>query len=325
MALTQLENNADIIDHALDLVNEKTDGTSEYEDQSVSLLKQALQTLADGGTIFGADINEEWLWLQKSTPGIITLQPKIPVTFSSENGSQSVDFGTEPVASIDSSVEGWFFKADNESDIYRIATHDSGGHYASIDSEYTGATVSTGDGKVFKLEYDLPSDFLRFYSPIRLQRDNQREITVGSEQAMDRDWPLLDVESGVPTRAAFVDQNTLRFNRYADKNMIRLELPYLFDPNTPLNATSDTLPCPEAHYGFFVYFIAHFLAILKKESDKAAVFQNMASAALSRLVAANRRTKVSGQRDLGKIHPRQGDLIRFNRPIRTSGGFIITG
>ena len=107
--------------------------------------------------------------------------------------------------------------------------------------------------------------------------------------------------------------------------MIRLELPYLFDPNTPLNATSDTLPCPEAHYGFFVYFIAHFLAVLKKESDKAAVFQNMASAALSRLVAANRRTKVSGQRNLGKIHPRQGDLVRFNRPIRTSGGFIITG
>lgn len=325
MALDQLENNADIIDHALDLVNEKTDGTSEYEDQALSLLKEGLQTLVDGGTVFGVDIDEEWLWLQKSTPGTITLQPKIPVTFSASKGSQSIDFGTEPVASIDSNVEGWFFKPTNESDIYRVATHDADAHYASIDSVYTGQTVSTGDGKVFKLEYNLPSDFLRFYAPIRVQRDRQREITVGTEQALDRDWPILDIEGGVPTRAAFADNDTLRFNRYADKEMIRLELPYIFDPNTPTNATSDTLPCAEAHYGFFKYYIAFFLATLKKENDKAGTFKELAASALSKMIASNRRIKKSGQRNLGKILPRQEELDRFNRPVRTSGGFIITG
>lgn len=325
MALNQLENNADIIDHALDLVNEKTDGTSEYEDQALSLLREGLQTLVEGGTVFGVDIDEEWLWLQKSTPGTITMQPKIPVTFSSLKGSQSIDFGIEPVASIDTNVKGWFFKPTSESDIYRIATHDASAHYASIDSVYTGATVSTGDGKVFKLEYNLPSDFLRFYAPIRVQRDRQREITVGTEEALDRDWPILDIESGVPTRAAFADNNTLRFNRYADKEMIRLELPYIFDPKNPTNATTDTLPCSVSHYGFFKYFIAYFLAILKKETDKKDTFKELAASALSKMIASNRRIKKSGQRNLGKIIPRQGELDRFNRPVRTSGGFIITG
>ena len=165
MALDQLLDNADIVDHALDFVNEKTDGTSEYEDQATSLLKEALQTLVDGGTVFGSDIDEEWLWLQKSPPGTITLQPKIPVTFAADNGSQSIDFGSEPVASIDSSVEGWFFKADDESDIYRIATHDAGGHYASLDSVFTGTTTSTSTrGQSRSMASSVPTVISRWRS-----------------------------------------------------------------------------------------------------------------------------------------------------------------
>ena len=325
MALDQLLNNADIIDQALDIVGEPVDGTSEFESQALSLLNEGYRALVDGGTIFGVNVDEEWLWLQKSPPTTITLQPRIDTIASIDNGSQALTLSETPVASIDSSIQTWFYKSKSLEDVFRIATHDGVSAVASLDSIWTGDTVTGDSGTVYKLEYDLPSDFLRFYTPMRTQRENEKEITIGTEEALDRDFPITNIVAGVPTRAAFVDDDSIRFNRYPGSNMIRVEVPYLFDPPALQNATSDTPLMPVAHYVFLKYYIAHFLAVIKEDFDKASIHQQSAVLALNKMVLANRKRKESGQRNLGKILPRQKDTRRQDFPVRTISGFLITG
>ena len=323
MALNQLLNSADILDHALDAAGENTDGTSEMENQALSFLNEGYQALVDGGSIFGIVFDQEWLWLQKTPPGIITLQPKILTSATVDNGSQSITFESAPSASVDAAVKTWFYKSDVESDIYRIATHDAAATAASLDSIYTGDTISGDAGKLFKLEYDLPSDFLRFYAPIRVQRAGQKEITVGTEEALDRDYPILNVQAGVPTRAAFADNDTIRFNRYMNSDMARLELPYILDPPSLANDTVAPL-MPEAHFPFLVYYIAHFLSLLKEDFDKATRMEAQAAASLVKMALANRKRMTSGTRSQGKIYARRGDLKRNEEPLKTEQGFIIS-
>ena len=278
----------------------------------------------DGGSIFGINVDEEWLWLQKTPPGTITLQPKIGTSATIDNGSQSITFAVAPTASVDTTVKTWFYKSDSESDIYRIATHDALATAASLDSIYTGDSISGDAGKLFKLEYDLPSDFLRFYAPIRVQRNSQKEITVGTEEALYRDFPLLNVRSGVAVRAAYADKDTIRFDSYMNSDMARLELPYILDPPSLADDTVAPL-MPEAHFVFLVYYISHFLAQRKNDLDLMIVMQQNAISALNKMITANRNRKASAQRALGKIYARQGDLRRNEEPLRTEQGFLITG
>ena len=142
---------------------------------------------------------------------------------------------------------------------------------------------------------------------------------------MDRDYPLLDVIAGVPSRAAFVDDDTIRFNTYMAGDMVRLEIPYILDPPLLTNTTPDAPRMPEAHFVFLVYYIAHFISTLKEDFDKAGLMQGNAVSAMNKMITANRKRKSSAQNNMGKVQPRQGDLRKSRQALRTASGLLITG
>ena len=134
---------ADLINSALFLAGESTDGLSDFQDRALELLNRSYRAIWMGGTEIDPTLNEEWWWLRKSTPGVITLLPREEHTASVTNNSASITFS----ATIADSKVGWHFRAEDTADVFRISTHVAGTAAATLDSVFTGTTnaaVSSG-------------------------------------------------------------------------------------------------------------------------------------------------------------------------------------
>ena len=309
MALNQLENSADILDAALDLLGQNTDGTSEVEYQVLRILNEAHREVMNV-------IGEDWLTIRKRPPGTFTLQPKIDVVAYLTNNSQLVTFDAAPTPSIDAHVKYWFFKVRGRDEVYRIATHDAAGTSASLDSRYVGDSANTADAFLFKLEYDLPASFDRFVGPLLVQHENRHEIDVIHIEALDRDWPLDFVSSGIPRAAGIVDDTTLRFSHYSDSRLYRVEFPYEEEVSTLTDSSSSYPQLHRKHYPILVYMIAGRLGRILND-DRAEKYENEGMALLALARRDNQKQQWAASRKFGLIQPRQ-DFIRRRRFPRIS-------
>src|SRR4030095_10673132 len=65
---------SDLLEDLLWRGGELFDGTSKYQvPQGLRYLNRGLEALALGGAEFEASIQEDWWWLRKSPPGVLTL------------------------------------------------------------------------------------------------------------------------------------------------------------------------------------------------------------------------------------------------------------
>src|SRR5690348_10306379 len=91
---------SDILQAALFEAGEPTDGTSEYQAAALRLLNRAYQAIWMGGAELDPTCNEEWLWLQSSTPGVLTIYPVVTtLTAVVTNFSTSIVFSSAPTVS----------------------------------------------------------------------------------------------------------------------------------------------------------------------------------------------------------------------------------
>src|ERR1051326_3104120 len=104
---------ADLIDSMLDDAGELTDGTSDFESMALRHLNRAYQAICMGGQEIDPGINEDWVWLRKDPPGVLTLKPAITDgTVSVTNNNTAVTFSVAPSAS----VAGYFLQTDGGGD-----------------------------------------------------------------------------------------------------------------------------------------------------------------------------------------------------------------
>lgn len=314
---------ADILQDALFRAGEPTDGTSDFHARAKAYMNRAYFGLCMGGSELVPTIHEDWWWLRKSPPGTLTLEPKITAgTVYVTNNSTSVKLS----AAQSKSLATWFLKTDAHDDVFRISTHVSGSTGLTLGSVYTGSTATAAAYKAVKLQYDLATGVLRVISPMRTFRsDRDYEIHGMDAHAMDRRWPLALVEEGVPDAFAHADENTVRFNRYGGASatkLIRAEYDYLVLP-TPLTTGATEEPLVPWQWRRVLADWVTFWTMIDKSDDRADGAGLAARNGVTAMAAENRHKLAAFGRGFGQIRPRQEDLTRFDRPVRTSAGLII--
>jgi hypothetical protein len=336
---------SDLLGDMLFRAGEPTDGTGDYVDAALRYLNRAYQSIWLGGSELDPGINEDWLWLRSTDPGIITLRPSYSggytaVTHNDATYSLGVD-GTDPGSAlpIDSLVgsdilDGWFFKADDHADVFRFDTSNytllsPGPPYFTVDGEfdsvYTGSTDAAAGYKIFRLEYDLASDVLRLLSPMRVYQDNRIKIHGMSVEVMHNQWPLSTPLAGVPSGFAMVGDQKVMFSHYAgdaSTDRIRIEYDYLKKPSILANTTNEEPLIPIqyrkvlADYGLFFLF-------MDKNDNRADATGMMARATLRAMTVENRKRMSAITSNFGRIITRQAERPEYISPLRTESGLII--
>jgi len=324
--MTNYAHGTDLVTDILFRNGEPTDGTSDFDTVALQYLNRGYQMIWTGGAELVPTINEEWWWLRKNPPGVITLDPRVDGgTVSVTNNSAAVTFSAAPDPTIQATTTGWFFRVNDHADVFRVSTHTSGAVAATLDSVYTGTTATAVAYKLYKTEYTLATDVLRLVSPMRSWQENHSEVEGMSIISLDRRWPTRIIDSGVPDAFAHIDEQLVKFSHYGGvtgTKLIRLEYPYLFIPADLTDATG-SVPAMPQHYRRILSDIGTFFLMLDKNDNRADAI-GLASREGLRAMARDQRTRMMAfGRDYGKVMPRPERLPDAIRPLRTETGVII--
>lgn len=309
----------DIKSDVLFRAGEQTDGTSDYDALVLRYINRAQMAIALGGCEFAPEINEDWWWLRKDPPGVLTLQaPYEDGDVVVVNNSTTITFSVPPTFS----ASGWMFRSTN-GDVFRVISHVAGDPSATLDSVYTGLS-GTYAYTLFKVEYTLASDCLRIVGAMRGYADGQFRIDGCESQSLDRDWPLGLIEQGRPSRFAPVTETKVRFNRCGvttNGGLIRVEYDYLYRP-ADLTASVGEEPVVPKHFRYLLADMALFWLYLTKDDNRDQKLSQIAARGIEGMKRENDRKKVVYGTNFGRINAR-GGANADNAPLRTESGMII--
>ena len=318
---------SDLINDVLFRAGEPTDGTSDFETQALTYLNRAYQIIWTGGGEFDETLNEEWWWLRKAPPGVLTLQPKIVAgTVAITNGASGVTFSSAPTPAIDASTaSGWFFRVADHPDWFRVSTHVSGSTAATLNSVYTGPTATAKSYLLAKLEYPLATDVLRVFAPMRVQQDGQNEIEGRDLYGLEREWPLRTIQGGVPRAFAPVGERRVRMSHWGGASgtkLIRAEYDYLRRPADLTDSGSEE-PLVPHQYRKVLADMAVFYLFLDKNDTRAEGAGRLAQGGLRSMAREQRRRQTLTSRINGQIIPRPQALAPYRQAPRTESGMIL--
>src|SRR3990167_5499521 len=187
------------------------DGINFFDARALRFLNRAYQAVWSGGNELNPEIDETWWWLRSSAPGVLTLDPVIETgTVSVTNNSTSITFSIAPTPS----VALRYFKTTDQADVFRISAHTAAATAATLDSVYTGDTHTAATYKVMAIEYTLASDVKNLIGPMRAYQDQVYRIEGIDENSLDRDYPLREIQGGVPRAFSMITNSKVRFSHY---------------------------------------------------------------------------------------------------------------
>lgn len=313
--MANLKFSADIIEHALFEGGEKTDGTSDYDGRVLIWLNANYKKIWQGGSEFDPLINEDWTWLREK--GNLILQVKIATgTVSVTNDSASATLS----ASQSTDVADWVFKVDDYEGIFRIASHGGATDALTLDSVYTGDTNATASYKLVKLEYTLASDAIEILTPMRTAHRANRwfgdrgKINGVSLQSLPEPYEL---RTGVPYFFTQINETTVRFDRYADSDLLRVDYRYKKRPSDLTDSGSEEPLVPWRHRHVLANMTL-FDLLKAKNDDRAETVALMAKQGLKAMSVENKNRLSQMDGNYGRIHPR-ADFRRHDRLYRYQG------
>lgn len=311
----------DLMDDILFRAGEKTDGTSKFNTQALAYLNRAWQALWMGGTEIDPTVREDWLWLRKL--GVLTLDgPFTDGSVSMTKNSTTATFSTPPTFS----AANRYLRVLGHQDIPRILTHTANSPTATLDAPYTGPTSVGSQFDLFKLEYTLPTDFLKLNGPMYTRSVAQAFPWIpawidGMDlEAIRQMWPADRVVAGVPSAFAVVDDTTVRFNTFPN-DLLRVEFDYTFEPAALTDSPTEEPPMPLEFRKTLADIAVAFL-YLDKNDDRAKVIGDLAKQGVLAMARINRARRQTTSQTFGKFYPRIGQLTR-STPFRTSGGLVV--
>ena len=316
--MANLTTSADIINDALFRASELTDGTSDLDSQALVYLNRAYRELYMGGQSFAPGINETWWWM-KAEANLILDGNITSGTVSVTNNSTTATFSATPSPTVASDVTGWFLKIDGKPDIYKISSIATA--TATLDSVYTDDTDATASYTLFQLEHDLASAAIKIIGPMVAYREGEYNIEGMALNQMDIEYPMALRRSGMPTKFAMVDENTVRFNNWGpstEGDIWRVEYDYLALPSDLADDSNEPL-VPVTYRHVLSDMVLYYLLGDKKDTAQAAVGLQAREGieAMARENAA--RWAQSGK--MGQIKKRQRDINR--RVLRTAQQGVI--
>lgn len=305
--MANLKFSSDIIEYVLFEAGEKTDGTSDFDAQVLIWLNTNYKKIWQGGSEFDPDINEDWVWLRKS--GNLILQAKITTgTVSVSNNSATATLS----ASQSTDVVNWFFKVDNHEGIFQISTHGGSSATLTLDSVYTGDDNTTASYKLVKLDYPLASDAIEVLSPMETPFNANRRFNFdGKIQGVSLQsvpW-RVDLLAGIPEFFSQIDENTIRFNRYTDEDLIRVDYRYKKRPDDLTDSGSEEPEVPWRHRHVLANMVL-FDLFKAKNDDRADTTSLIAKQGLKAMAVENQHRLSIMDGTYGRIVPRNDYLSR---------------
>ncbi len=303
--MANLKYSADLIDYILFRSGEKTDGTSDFNDQALIYLNAAYRKIWQGGGEFDPSINEDWVWLRDE--GNLIMQTKIDTgTISVINDSATATLSSAPLTT---DLDGWFLKTDDHKGIFVVSAHSAGDNSIILDSVYTGDTNATASYKLVKLDYTLASDAIEVLSPMKTAHRGvdwgwvggvNRNINGVSIQSIPWNY---DLRAGVPLVFSQISSTAIRFDRYADDDLIRIDYWYKNRPNDLTDSGTEE-PLVPLHHRHVMANIALFDIWTDKNDDRADMFSLIAKQGLKAMSIENQSRLSQMDEGYGRIRPR---------------------
>lgn len=310
---------ADLITDILFRAGEPASG-SDFADAALRYLNRAYQGLAMGGAALDPTIQETWWWLKKSGRGsIIVLPQRTDGTVSVANNSSIATLSG--VANTD--LDNWYFKVDDHPDVFRVSSHTSGSATVFLDSVYTGPTNTAASYRLFKLEYDLPSDCLYITGPMRGYREGGKFVHYLDETKMDDKWPVQEMQTGFPQNFTMIADKSVRFSHAGgtdSTDLIRLDFSYIYTATDLANDSAE--PLVPRQYRQILADWALALLFEDLQDDRAPDLLSLAKNGLHAMSRENKRRMMLTDRMHAILVLRPGN--RHNRRVlRTESGHIL--
>lgn len=323
--MADLSTAQDIINDALFRAGEPTDGTSDFNTQALNHLNRVYRAIWVGGRELLPSVNEVWWWLQSESSFI--LQPSYKTgTASVTNNSTTVTLSSAPT----STRAGWFFKVDDHADFFKVDSDDlgSGGSTLTLDTVYTGDTDATASFRLLKLDYDLPSDFMKLAGEMIHYRNtsyDENKIYGMSLRTMSEKYPLDSIMSGPPRAFAFTDSDTVRFSHYGDDNgdLIRVDFDYLKRPDNLTNDAS-SVPLMPLEYRTILADYTTAMVMEDKNDDRGQSALALARTGMKSMQRENRQ-RMAAMGEPGRIYSRADERAQFRRVLKTESGLVLRG
>lgn len=311
----------DLVIDVLHRGDELTDGSSSYDTDGSVLrwINRRYAQICDGGQSIHPEVNHDWPWMYSETPGSLLLEPKEDLTGAVTNNSTAITLSASHTASL----AGWHLRVEGNNDLFRVASHTAATDAITLDLAYTGTTAAAATVKVFKLEYNLASDFQTFTGPGRVYKDNKHRVNIMDPAAMDEMFPMSDLLGGVPEGMALIGEQKVRFSHYGRSNAgeyIRFDYDYK-KRITALTKSSGSIPLVPIEYRHIIADAALYDLLMSKDDNRANAALAEARSGIEGMKRRFTRKEASSGKP-GHLYVRP--TKRFSKgPLRTESGLII--
>jgi hypothetical protein len=316
---------------ALFRAGEPQSSTSKFYTRALEYLNHIQQQLILGGTIaVGRDLATsagiyahlvdlpmtDFWWARKR--GVFNTTTNLAVTLALELTQGASSMTVTGALSVNV-IGRYIVIPSNKRTILRVSStsNPSGNAVITFDAPWPEETVSSGSSvDLAPVEYDLPTDFVRFASPPYLHSLYGSAVPIGTTEQRDWDRPLSILNKGIPTRAYVAGPKRIAFNTYDDR-AYRVETEYIFFP-PDLVANGDAGPIPEHHRGVLSSGAAMLMLYDKNDSrmsEAASEYREL----VGRLVQEHRRFLSSGSGIFG-VHLARGESFTSRRRSPQSFG-----
>lgn len=276
----------------------------------------------------------DWWWARKRPNGVLHLKAPVTtgtvsvvkgqtgLTFSSLLSEGSALIGTfiigHGIIGGPLDLTGYRIRIGNSRYLPRIVSGDtSGTATVAVMDDYWSDPTATSSFTAFKLEYDLPSDFLRFSGEPTMSADPWR-FSVVDESTLDQSFPISSVAGGFPQLAALIGPQTIRLSHYP-ADIDRVEYPYIALPEKFTLTTADLILPP--HYRRILAVGAAYYIAYDKADTKAGDLRTEFLGLYRSMVSEHNRGQRKMSKGFGQIKYRQEQTARG--PLRTASGAII--
>lgn len=306
---------------ALFRAGEPQDATSKFWDRSIVYVNRVLQDLLlGGGVAVGRDLATsagiydrivdlaiiDWWWARKQPRGVLTTDALIETgTVTVTEGSATATLSVAPAFS----VAGWRLDVAHLPTVPRVLAHTAGDTTLTLDAPWPEPQDGTNSYTLYNVEYDLPSDFLRFAGSPYLFSRYTDPIPVGVREEHDAAYPFSTFFKEPPTAAAMIQPQRIQLNAF-DTRAYRLEFDYIFMP--PDLQAGGPIPMPRHHRALLAIGAAMLISF-DKGDDRDAQLASEYRERLAAMGQEHRKALTSGSRTFGVHRVRQGQSDRKGR------------
>jgi hypothetical protein len=195
----------DLRGDALWIAGEAQTSASSYYARSLEYLNAVLIGLLAGGPLGALDLPAvDWWWLYKTRRGQMTIENAVnfdqSTTLTLTQNATAFTMSSPP----DLPIVRWRLALLNDQDqIMRVFTHAGGSTTGQFDYPWGKATVVTNQWVAWQDHYELPFDFSRFTTPLKIGR-YPYEIELCDMNALEQRYPRSRLWLGTPLAAAIV-------------------------------------------------------------------------------------------------------------------------